>query len=518
MLNDQARPIYGSGKKRSEPESEDGTIDIEQEENIENNKFNIISRRYKVKLNFSGNDYSSANRAVVKFFDKVHKTLVSGVKSKDKISAFINHPSLDMPIIIPFLEMESFTSSVLANSFIKVSQSKKGFLIGKLFFSIEVLISNYNIMIDKNFEIHSNVANLPEGKGRKSKCDIKGVIPINNSDDFCGIRAFIVGVELHERTTKVSNLTRIGNKEMNSRVDVIRKALNLNGPCGLDKIRELEIYFQKYQAVIYDDNSFTSYMPIYRGTSKSKKVFLYFTKNHYHVISSISTFFGTHNFCPYCLLPHNSRVFHTCEFICTSCKRSECLLMKVTKCFRCFKQINNNECLKLHESYCTHNKYCSICKKYYFNNHVCREGHRFCYNCKISVPFDHQCFIQKDELSDDNVSGYIFFDYEAMQETGVHIPNLVIAYKYSTEGWLMEKRYFYNNGDDVNNNFCEWLFVQENYIAICLDSDDSFVDNQIHSRQNHLQTICTTNLTTFNYKRSSRPTSALETSFWEYSR
>ncbi len=52
--------------------------------------------------------------------------------TSDKISTFIDHPTLDMPIRLPFLVKESFSKDILANSFIKVSQSKRGFLIGKL--------------------------------------------------------------------------------------------------------------------------------------------------------------------------------------------------------------------------------------------------------------------------------------------------------------------------------------------------------------------------------------------------
>ena len=38
----------------------------------------------------------------------------------------------------------------------------------------------------------------------------------------------------------------------------------------------------------------------------------------------------------------------------------------------------------------------------------------------------HQCYIQKTELQPPS-DKYIFFDIEAMQETGIHEANLIVA-------------------------------------------------------------------------------------------
>ena len=47
----------------------------------------------------------------------------------------------------------------------------------------------------------------------------------------------------------------------------------------------------------------------------------------------------------------------------------------------------------------------------------------------------------------DSIFGYIFFDFESSQEFGTHVPNLVIAHKYDRHANLLEKRYFYNDGE-----------------------------------------------------------------------
>jgi hypothetical protein len=53
---------------------------------------------------------------------------------------------------------------------------------------------------------------------------------------------------------------------------------------------------------------------------------------------------------------------------------------------------------------------------------------------------------------------YIVLDYEAMQETGILIPNLVVIYDFERK-----EKIFYNNDE-----FCKWLITKEhkNYTAI----------------------------------------------------
>jgi hypothetical protein len=53
---------------------------------------------------------------------------------------------------------------------------------------------------------------------------------------------------------------------------------------------------------------------------------------------------------------------------------------------------------------------------------------------------------------------YIFFDYEATQDTGVHIPNLVIARYFDGSKFIFK----------TNDQFCKWLISRQhkNFTAI----------------------------------------------------
>ena len=78
-------------------------------------------------------------------------------------------------------------------------------------------------------------------------------------------------------------------------------------------------------------------------------------------------------------------------------------------------------------------------------NHVCYT--RKCTSCREWVDMNtHQCYLQKVELPSPS-DQYIFFDIEAMQETGIHKANLVVA------------QYLHGNQETFTNidDFCHWL-------------------------------------------------------------
>ena len=79
---------------------------------------------------------------------------------------------------------------------------------------------------------------------------------------------------------------------------------------------------------------------------------------------------------------------------------------------------------------------CEICNKFKTKIHKCNG--RWCLNCKTMVEMNHKCFILTEEERQtkkpmQKFSGYIFFDYECMNDNGEHIPNLIVADKICVE-------------------------------------------------------------------------------------
>ena len=102
---------------------------------------------------------------------------------------------------------------------------------------------------------------------------------------------------------------------------------------------------------------------------------------------------------------------------------------------------------------------------------------------------DHKCYMQykrqkggravyytkKDKRKCTYTEKYIFFVYECRQETGEHIPNLIIAQDF--EG----KTYEFENNDE----FCKWLFSKEHkgYTSIAHSAkgyDSQFILKCLH--------------------------------------
>ena len=85
-------------------------------------------------------------------------------------------------------------------------------------------------------------------------------------------------------------------------------------------------------------------------------------------------------------------------------------------------------------------------------------GYTRCRNCEQIVEENtHKCYMQPKEIKKTQ-ENYIFFDYEAEQDTGVHNPNLIVAHYFDGT-----KFYF-----RTNDEFCKWLISKNHkgYTAI----------------------------------------------------
>ena len=94
-------------------------------------------------------------------------------------------------------------------------------------------------------------------------------------------------------------------------------------------------------------------------------------------------------------------------------------------------------------------------------------GYSRCRNCdEIAKTAEHQCYMQP-KISKAYTEKYIWFDYEAEQNNGVHIPNLIVAHYFDGTKFCFK----------TNEEFWEWLISvkHKGYTAIahntkCYDS------------------------------------------------
>ena len=97
-----------------------------------------------------------------------------------------------------------------------------------------------------------------------------------------------------------------------------------------------------------------------------------------------------------------------------------------------------------------------------------------------------RCYIPTDEKKERPFEGYIFFDYEAFQENGFHVPNLIIAYKVCKNCIDKDEMCKVDCKKicvDNNNTFCTWLFQQKDCIALAHNAkgyDSIFINEWIN--------------------------------------
>ena len=148
-------------------------------------------------------------------------------------------------------------------------------------------------------------------------------------------------------------------------------------------------------------------------------------------------------------------------------------------------------------------------------DHVC--GEKWCSNCDCKVDKDHQCYMMPKNIKESSEK-YIYFDFEATQDTGKHVVNFSVS-KYHTlsaeditdadikhayvkncfNKWASKvlKRKFVKVSPEpsaarsiIHNNideFCEWLFTKEHtgYTVIAHNSkgyDCQFIMNYIYNK------------------------------------
>ncbi|CAF1129747.1 unnamed protein product [Brachionus calyciflorus] len=131
------------------------------------------------------------------------------------------------------------------------------------------------------------------------------------------------------------------------------------------------------------------------------------TGTHYNVKSSMKQFYNRSYYCDFCKVAYNNLECHKCDECCKSCNRIKCNQSIAQSCKMSKKESKNEKCLRIHNE-------------------------RFC----------------KEEFV-----GIIFFDYEAYQVDGVHVPNLIMAKKICAKcidakeecEYCQQKYTFYDN-------------------------------------------------------------------------
>ena len=454
-----------------------GKFKIISVQSSENKKFKSYTNEFKVKIIKKLDD--------VKEIYHIFQELVKTVKRRRKLS---NNDMLRLVI-----QNEELPNAI-STKFNKV----ENFKLGDLENVINIL--EYRAIPIEKCKIVVQSVKIPTGKGRlyltKDTISRKGcIITVKNDDTTCLARSIVTAMaNLHsERWTKTQlhdgfNKSRKLQKEEamklheEANVEINDYGNDLSDIEKFAKHLGIEIEkFAKHLGIeinIIDAEQFNSI--VYTANKGSEdKVYLLKTRNHFDVIKSLTAFYDTPYYCHECKKAYTKRDKHKCPSKCLSCftytKDTKCEGKEII-CEKCNRKFFGKRCFKNHlknrskiegktDIVCDAVKKCLDCNRIitgkYVNNHKC--GYTECNNCNKYVSKNHKCFMKKvkakggyctvDSMkpckNNDSIKKtdwcypcrtytekYMFYDFEATQNTGTHTVNLSIAQDFEGKEYI----------------------------------------------------------------------------------
>ncbi|GBM07442.1 hypothetical protein AVEN_26506-2-1, partial [Araneus ventricosus] len=242
----------------------------------------------------------------------------------------------------------------------------------------------------------------------------ESVISIPFDDEgICCARAIVVG---HAAATTHPKYNSIRNGKWPLQKTLALQLHQNSGvpvsACGVDEIKKFEQFLNVQIHAISSEN-FNKL--IYKGEEKTLKLYLWHHDNHYDLIKSMSGFLGK-NFIVHIVIKAMNITGN--------------IVVKIVVMNVILKNVLSKEKRSPDQHICGESK-CISCKQY-----VCMN--------------DHLCFLE-EKTPKTASEKFIFFDFEAMQETGKHIVNFAILQYFGTEKVVFE-------GKDTVKKFYEFLF------------------------------------------------------------
>ena len=430
----------------------------------------------------------------VKEIYHIFQELVKTVKRRRKLS--------DNDMLRLVIQNEELPNAI-STKFNKVEDFKLGDL------ENVINILEYRAILIEQCKIVVQRVTILAGKGRlyltKDTVSRKNcIITIKNDVTICLARA-IVTAHANLKPERWST-TQQKNGFKGSRKLQRDQAMKLHEEANVDindygnDLSDVE-KFAKHLGIeinIIDAEQFNSI--VYTANQGSEdKIYLLKTRNHFDVIKSLTAFYDTPYYCHECKKAHTKRDKHKCPSKCLSCftyARDKKYEGKEIVCDKCNRKLFGKRYFKNHLKnrskastksegkqgiVCDTVKKCLDCSRIitgkYVNSHKC--GYSECTNCGKCVGKDHKCYLKKVKAkggycmtgnkepckNNDSIKKkdwcypcrtytekYIFYDFEATQNTGTHNVNLSIAQD------INGKEYLHNSIDDfckcfLNNKF-----------------------------------------------------------------
>ena len=275
----------------------------------ENAKFRSRAATFKVQLE-NTEHYTPSVENLGKLFTKLMEEIVPDAALTDMVGVTFEAPTLDFPIIVPYIRYGKFTSK-------------------RLFSVMEnALNSNETFGLDRRLKITVDHVVMPTGSGRTNVASYstlqeaviskRGVVFIRkDSDHLCLPTAILVGIEhykkfkaneenLYEeyrglqrrRLTHTSNALRKLKKAARA---LLRKAgVDSTAPCGVPELKKIQTVLPDYQLYLFSATA--NYGGLFEGPEADRRIYIILDEQyaHYHLISNPASFYGAKSWCKQC--------------------------------------------------------------------------------------------------------------------------------------------------------------------------------------------------------------------------
>ena len=490
-------------------------------------RYYINRSRFNVQFNDKVEDFDSQAPQIWESVMK--KAIGNDPGPEDKIGITIDHPSLDIPVLIKMTKYSCLNGNMISNEIANVQQSKRQLEYGS---SMDVTLSH---------------ARAPQGSGIKRDCrdsiiqynqchpKNRNIIKIRNQDHSCCARAIIVGKAKVDKDKQYDSIIRGDQQRYKIQQNLAFKLMedagvNSENPSGIPEIRKYQhVLGEWYQIKVWGNMG----QLLFQGLPATKVIHIHYNEldKHYDTIASITGFLGRSYFCEHCNKGYQNIDDHCCSTTCPDChSKPPCHLENLIHCQDCNRNFRSAQCLVNHKrensnnngtksSLCQRLKLCLECGtlikgKKNVETHkcyaiTCPDCHEYTEDIKT-----HQCYMKKPQTLDKDIEPtFIVFDLETHQNTPLdketplgkqylHIPNLCIAYKFCNGCMeqVLEKQIFDKcpkcqinrktfDGPDTMKKFGDWLFTenqgskQNPVVALAHNSkgyDSSFILNYLH--------------------------------------
>ena len=156
-------------------------------------RFNTQSNEYRVTFNeLNVQSVLDILKTLQNLFDSILTDVTKGMQDEDIVQVTLECPDLDVPIRLPFMQMNQLTNELLLAEIERVLQSNEKFV------------------LDHCVQLNITHVSLPKG-GTGKRCDYvdterflrdkRCIIQIQNTDDMCCARAIVTAkakIDVHE--------------------------------------------------------------------------------------------------------------------------------------------------------------------------------------------------------------------------------------------------------------------------------------------------------------------------------